>query len=263
MKAFRWIAILPAALMLVATASGSASARERETVNYNYDTSNHPRLSLKNINGDLTVDGWDKNRIEVTALKTASSTERLADIEIHAEMENDHLRIEVEFKTRNNWSSHGESMGVDFTVHVPRGSEIDAVEMVNGNVDLTHIDGDIEVSSVNGDVSGDKLGGNVEMATVNGEASLIANGGVDSISMHSVNGGVLLVLPRKFDARISAGTVHGSIRAVDGMGVDATSFTGSSMHGTVGKGGMQVDLNTVNGSIEIRREGESGLREKE
>ena len=70
-------------------------------------------------------------------------------------------------------------------------------------------------------------------------------------------------LPKSFDASISAGTLNGDIHAIDGLDVDATNFTGSSMQGKIGKGGLKVDLNTVNGSIEIRREGEGGTRDKE
>ena len=262
MKASQWIGVLPAALILLATASGPVSAQEKETINNNYDTGSHPRLSLKNINGDLTIQGWDKKRIEVTAVKTVGKKEHLNEVEIHSNMNDDHLRIDVKYDFDDNWG-RDVTVSVDFTIRVPYGTEIDAVELVNGDIEIQNVEGDVEVSSVNGEVSGEKLGGHVELATVNGEVSLVANGGVKSISMHSVNGGVTLVLPKKFDARINAGTVHGSIRAIDGLDVDATTFTGSSMQGTIGKGGLKVELNTVNGSIEIRHQGEGGSREKE
>jgi DUF4097 and DUF4098 domain-containing protein YvlB len=69
------------------------------------------------------------------------------------------------------------------------------------------------------------------------------------------------MLPKKFDARIEAGTVHGDITAIDGVDVDATKFTGSSMKGVIGKGTMKVDLSTVNGSIHIGREGGDAKKE--
>ncbi|HEX6789738.1 MAG TPA: DUF4097 family beta strand repeat-containing protein, partial [Candidatus Krumholzibacteria bacterium] len=148
-------------------------------------------------------------------------------------------------------------------LRVPSGTVIDAVELVNGDVDVRGIDGDVEISSVNGRVSGEMLGGNVELATVNGEVELVAADGVDSIRMHSVNGGVSLVVPKQFNARIKASTVHGSIRGMDGLDVDTKGWVGSSLQGTLGKGGLRVDLNTVNGSIEIREGSGSGAREKE
>jgi|SRR5688572_11020004 len=267
MKTSQWIGVLPAALILLATASGNVSAKETETSKDVYETGAHPRLSLRNINGSLTIQGWNKKEFEVTAVKTVGREEYLDDVEIRRNFDDDHLRIDVKYDDfddddENRWHN-GSIVSVDFTIRVPYGTEIDAVELVNGDIEIKNVEGDVEVSSVNGEVSGEKLGGHVELATVNGEVSLRADGGVKSIRMHSVNGGVTLVLPKKFDARINAGTVHGSIRAIDGLDVDATKFTGSSMQGTIGKGGLNVDLNTVNGSIEIRHEGEGGSRDKE
>lgn len=262
MKSLSWFALWPAAFVLVTAVTHPASARERETVNQAYDTGAHPRLSLKNINGGLVLDGWDKNRIEVTAVKTASSKEHLDDIQIRFRMHDDHLNIDVDLEHEDSWSRHGESPSVEFTIHVPRGTEVDKVELVNGDVKVMNIEGDLEASSVNGEVSGEMLGGDVTLSAVNGDVSLVATGAPSSIRMNSVNGGVTLVLPKKFDARIEAGTLHGNITAVDGLDVDATSFTGSSMRGVIGKGTMKVDLNTVNGSIQIRREGENGAGDR-
>jgi len=252
MNSLRWSVLIPA-LVLVATVTGSVSARETETIKQDYVTSEHPRLSLSNINGDLTIDGWDKNHIELTAVKTASSQERLDDMEVRFRMDDDHLTIEVNYDG-DDWHGTGYA-GVDFTLHVPKGTEIDEISMVNGDVDMKNIDGDVDVSSVNGTVSAEGLGGHVDLSTVNGKVSLVAGSQVDSIKLHSVNGGVYLMLPKKIDARINAGTVHGHIRAPDGLEIEETHFTGSSMRGTLGSGGMKVDLNTVNGSIEIRRKG--------
>jgi DUF4097 and DUF4098 domain-containing protein YvlB len=257
MKTLRWIVPGAAALVLAAAVTQTALAKESETLNQAYDTGAHPRLSLANVNGGVTIDAWDKNKVEVTALKTARNQEDLDDMRVSFEKNDDHISIRVEYKRDHHDWDHNESGGVDFTLHVPRGTEIDRVELVNGDVKITGVEGDVEASSVNGEVEGQKLGGDVALSTVNGEVSLVANSGVTSIRMNSVNGGINLYLPKKFDARIEAGTIHGDITAIDGVDVDATRFTGSSMKGVIGKGTMKVDLNTVNGSIQIRRAGES------
>ena len=263
MKTRRWITLAPAVFALVASASTLASARAHETVNQVYDTSDHPRLSLRNINGDATIEGWDKNRIEVTAVKSASSQDRLDDLDVKFDMDHDYLRIGVDIDSDHHWSHHEEGPNVEFTIHVPRGTRISGMSLVNGDVEITNVTGDVEASSVNGTVSGEKLGGDINLSTVNGRVELVATADAGAIRLHSVNGDVMLTLPKKFDARIEAGTLHGNITAVEGMDVEATSFTGSSMRGTIGKGGMKVDLNTVNGSIRIQREGDSGTKNRE
>jgi hypothetical protein len=55
--------------------------------------------------------------------------------------------------------------------------------------------------------------------------------------------------------------VHGDI-TTDGVDADVTKFVGTAMKGVIGKGTVKVDLNTVNGSIAIRREGEGGAKGK-
>jgi DUF4097 and DUF4098 domain-containing protein YvlB len=252
--------LLPAVLLLVATAPLAAPDRVQVTDRQAFDTDRTPRVSLKNINGDVVIEAWDQNRIEVELVKTAPSEELLERINVTMAMDDNHLRIESDLDEGNY---RGDAPSVDFTLRVPRGARIHSVELVNGNAEVLNVEGDVEISSVNGEVSGKNLGGEVDLATVNGAVSLVAKEGRSSIRMHSVNGGVLLVLPEKFDARIKAGTLHGDIVSIEGMDVDATGFTGSSMQGVIGKGTMKVDLNTVNGSIEIRREGEGGVRGKE
>jgi len=261
MKALHSLATWSAALMLAATVTQSASAGRTETIHRSYDTRATPRLSVENINGDLAIDGWDQNRIEISAVKQAPTSERLDDLRVTMEQDGDDVTIRVEYPRQNNFTD-GEGPRVDFTIHVPRGTRVARVEFVNGDVDISGVSGDVEASSVNGGISGEKLGGHVDLSTVNGGVKLLAVGGAGPIRLNSVNGDVTLILPKQFDARIVAGTLHGDITAIDGIDVDAKQFAGSSMRGVIGKGTMKVDLNTVNGSIDVRREGEGGGREK-
>jgi DUF4097 and DUF4098 domain-containing protein YvlB len=266
MKASLVIRLVSVVLVLFATVPAGVSARVEVKDVQVFDTGRQPRLSLKNINGNLTVEGWDKDRIEVTIVKTASSQELMEKIRVEARMDDNYLRIVGDFEDMDDDDGrnfNSKIAKIEFALKVPHGTRIHTIELINGNVELHNIEGDVDASSVNGRVSGEKLGGDVELATVNGEVSLVASGSVDSIRLHSVNGSVTLVLPKSFDANISAGTLHGDIYGMNGLDVDEARFTGSSMQGKIGKGGLKVDLNTVNGSIEIRREGEGGTREKE
>jgi Toastrack DUF4097 len=265
MKTLRWIVPGAAALVLAAAVTQNASAKVSETINQVYDTSAHPSLRIDNVNGALTLEGWDQNRIEITAVKTAGDAEDLAELKVELRKDGDNVVVHVKYPHENNFWNHGhEGPGVNFTIKVPKGTEIDKAEFVNGDIDITNVTGDVNASSVNGEVSGQKLGGDVNLSTVNGEVELVATSNIKSIMLNSVNGDIRLTLPKKFDARIEAGTIHGDIRAVDGLEVDETSFTGSSMSGVIGKGGMKVDLNTVNGSIRIQHGDEkSGKGDRE
>jgi hypothetical protein len=263
----RTTSILTPALAVLVFAGGTAFAERgvEEEIHQHYETGADARLSLKNLNGEVRVQGWDKNVIEVTAVKSASGPDRLDDATVHFDFEDDHLRINVEYEG-DDWNHRDDFVSVDFVIRVPRGARIDAIELVNGDVELRDVLGEVEASSVNGEVDGEGLGGDIDLSTVNGEVSLHVSERAASIRLSSVNGGVSLFLTGKINADVEASTVHGSIMTADGLGgleVDDSRFLGSSLKGTIGRGGMKIDLDTVNGSIEIRRESGKDSRERE
>lgn len=257
-----WMIVPALGALVLAGGTALAERGVQDEIHQRYETGAGARLSLKNLNGDVRVEGWDQKVIDVTAVKTASSEKRLDDAAVVFDFDDDHLRIEVEYED-HRWDYRDGYTGVDFVIRVPRGARIDAIELVNGDVVLRDVQGEIEASSVNGEVSGEGLGGAIDLSTVNGEVSLDVGEGAASIRLSSVNGGVSLVLPRKIDADLEASTVHGSIRSVEGLVVDDSRYVGSSVRGTIGRGGMKIDLGTVNGSIEIRHAdgGAAGERE--
>jgi DUF4097 and DUF4098 domain-containing protein YvlB len=106
-------------------------------------------------------------------------------------------------------------------------------------------------------VDASKLSGDVDLSTVNGNVTLEVNGDSKSIRLHSVNGVLSIVLPDEVNARVSASTVHGDIRGGGDLLVKETHFSGSSLDGIIGNGGGgRIALETVNGDIRIRREGQ-------
>ena len=249
------ITVLATVATMTAALAAPSSATEREEVNQTYQVGKDARLSLSNLNGSVSISGWDKKTIEVKATKTTSgSRERLDDVTINFDMKDDHLRIDVDYDDSEHWTDGG--VGVEFDIQVPRATRIKDIKLVNGDLEITNITGDVSASSVNGEVTGDKLGGEVQLSTVNGDVSLKTVVGDDSIELSSVNGSVTLLLPKKVNATLSASTIHGDVRGDLGHGV---THAGSSMDAVLGSGGTRIELSTVNGDIRIRRDG-SGAR---
>lgn len=256
MRTRRLAGAASAAILALLLATGAALADAQETVTRTFEAGADARLRLKNVNGDVRIEAGAGDRFEVTAVKTADKQERLADIEIRFDASGGDLEIEVKHE-QDGWSRRYSAGSVEFTIRVPRGADLDGVELVNGDLEVRGVNGDVRAASVNGDVSGEDLGGNVALSTVNGGVSLVASGRPDSIGLSSVNGAVELVLPADADASIEASTVHGEIRGTGGLEVKASKWVGSSLNGKIGKGaGTRIELETVNGSIEIRRAGE-------
>jgi hypothetical protein len=125
--------------------------------------------------------------------------------------------------------------------------------------------------TVNGDVSADSLGGVVSLATVNGDANFstssygqasTVNGSVhgaigssdwsEKLELRSVNGSVTIDLPADLNSDIEATTVNGSI-ATDFPITIRGRVNPRSLRGTVGAGGRALEIETVNGSVTLRR----------
>lgn len=249
------LAVVALAATLAAPAAGKKQwDKVKQESHESYDVGQDGRLTLGNINGDVTVTGYDGGTIEVDITRYASSQERMDAIDITSALKDGHLTIKVEMD--GDWHDDGHA-SVNFRIRVPKGTRLDDVELVNGDLALEGISGRVEGSSVNGDVTAEHLGGDADLSAVNGDVYLAVAGAVTSIKLNSVNGTVELVIPRDANARVSASTVHGSIRGTGEIKVEK-NFVGSSLSSVLGNGEGRIDLETVNGNIRISHGGDKG-----
>ena len=256
-----------------------------EDFSQSYSLSPQGRVSLKNVCGDIVIQSWNRNEVLVEAVKTAHSAERLAEVEIRVDADGDSVHIETEYPSygsfscsgSNGWSNESRIMAasVAYTLTVPRSARIDAVKVVNSNVDLSDLDGDVHISTVNGDVTAAALQGRAHLSTVNGRIDAegvsgpidfsTVNGTLDvhmaslesrqKVSLKSVNGEVILRLPRGAAVEVEASSVHGKIRNDFGWEVDEGRYVGRSLKANTGRDGARVKLSNVNGTIRIAQAG--------
>ena len=206
-------------------------------------------LSLENINGDVEITGWDKNEVQIDAQKKASDQQKLDDMKINVDASSSSVEIKTEYPhhmVNNNPGS------VHYTLHVPAGARIDKINLVNGAMTVQKLTGEINANLVNGKVRASELTGEADLATVNGsiEADYAALTNVREIKLKSVNGSINLTLPQSPNAQVDASVVNGSISTDFPLTVKGR-WVGKSMSGTLGSGGVQIELNNVNGSIHL------------
>ena len=141
---------------------------------------------------------------------------------------------------------------VDFTVKVPAGVRFFG-KTVNGNIDGVALRSDAAVETVNGRI-GLETTDTGSAITVNGsiDASVGASTWTDSLEFRTVNGSIHLRLPRNVNANVHAGTLNGGFQSDFPLMVK--SFGGRNRHidGTIGNGGRDLDLHTVNGRIQLQ-----------
>jgi DUF4097 and DUF4098 domain-containing protein YvlB len=141
---------------------------------------------------------------------------------------------------------------VRFAVGVPPGVRF-VGRAVNGDVDAQGLQGPVALATVNG-AAAFSTAAYGEAATVNGSirGTMGAAGWQDGLSFRTVNGSITLELPSDLSAEVRASTVNGEI--LTDFPLNATGrISRRQVAGTIGRGGRRLDLDTVNGSVRLRR----------
>jgi Toastrack DUF4097 len=233
------------ALFLAISAHAQVSQEFHRTVSL----PSNGRVSLDNVNGDVEITGWDRNEVQIDAVKRARDQQRLDEAQIEVEAGSDYVKVRTQYPhnhTNNNPAS------VHYTLHVPQNARLDRISLVNGALTVQKVVGGVDASLVNGKAHISDLSGEASISSVNGsiEANYASLSNVREIRLKSVNGSVELGLPASPNADVKASTVNGGIKSDFPLTVQG-SFVGHNVNGTLGSGGTRIDLSNVNGSIHI------------
>ena len=207
------------------------------------------RVSLENINGDVEITGWDRNEVQIDAVKRARDQQRLDEARIEVDAGSDSVGIRTRYpegRTNNNPAS------VHYTLHVPQNARLDRINLVNGSLNLQKVSGEVSTNLVNGKLQASDLAGRADLSTINGriEASYTSLNNVREIRLKSVNGSIELGLPDSPNADLQASTVSGGIRTDFPLEVQG-GYVGKKLSGKLGSGGTEIQISNVNGSIHV------------
>ena len=217
------------------------------------------RVSIENINGDVRIAVWDQNEVKVDAVKKAHQRERLDEVKIEVLNTADSVRIKTKYpdQTFNERGSrrYNNPASIEYTLTIPRKAHLDSAELVNGSLDIEGAEGDVKAACVNGRIKANGLMGEVKLSTVNGgvEATIVRLDDTKGVSLNSVNGTIVLIIPANASAQVRANTVHGAITNDFGLQVNDEQYVGHDLSGQIGSGGPRVRLSNVNGPISIKR----------
>lgn len=149
--------------------------------------------------------------------------------------------------------THRNDVIVNFTVRLPANVRLGAATMV-GDVRVTGASAPLVLHTVSGEVDAATAQGPVQASSMNGgvRVRIDAFGDTGAVSLKTINGSVTAELPPRLDARVSAKTINGSIATDYGLTVNG-KFMSHDLEGTLGRGGREVSLETVNGSIHLHK----------
>lgn len=249
-----------AALALVVFVAPAAQAQDFE---WRGQIDQGGALEVHGVNGRIEAVAGPGRQVVVTAEMREGNKGRVDDVTIDVVEHAGGVVICAMYPTRpgkrenrcapgdTRLSNYDNNTRVDFRIEVPAGVDLVA-GTVNGDVEVRRIDGDVRASTVNGDVAVES-GGNAEASTVNGSIrASMASDLQDDLRFKTVNGSVTVSLPAGANADVEAATVNGSLESDFPLTVQGR-FSNRRMRGTIGDGGHVLLLETVNGSVTIRR----------
>lgn len=230
---------------------------------------------VKNIIGPIHVTGHDANRVEMHATETVrgdmqADIERArAEMQLRTETEPGRVAIRVrnvdgDSGRRSNWDNY--SIAYDIEVRVPRGATLEISTVNEGDVTVEDVNGEFDLSNVNGAVRLVRAGGGGSIHTVNGDVDAsFARSPSEATSFHTVNGELDVTFPANLSAELAFHTLQGDVFTdfdVESLSAppDVQRNRGRYVMNTnrnsayrVGTGGERHTFNTLNGDILVRK----------
>lgn len=222
-------------------------------------------VEIKGVNGDVSAVFASGNEVRVTAVKRARRSDP-EDVKIEVVEHGDGVTICAVYPTprrsrhenacapgdEGHMNTENNDVQVTFTVYLPAGVRLSA-NTVNGDIEAAQLRSDLEATTVNGSIRL-STSGIAEATTVNGSITA-AMGRADwtgALQFQTVNGGIALDLPRELNTEVTAHTVNGDIQTDYPLMVQGR-ISPRRLRGTIGSGGRSLMLETVNGSIALRK----------
>lgn len=243
------IAVLAAATVLSSCDDFTGFDRAKEDFHYSYSFQPGGRLDIDNTNGSIDVTGWDRNTIDVSGTKYASTDDLLKDVQIKVNVSGNNVSIRTETPKE---LFHG-GFGARYLIRVPRQITLTRAHTTNGSFSIEDLEGGGHVMSTNGRISLARDTGDYELGTTNGTIDLEECSGVEratttngsvrgrlragAIEAESTNGGIDFTIAKpQEDKAVRLSTTNGSITLA------LTEFHGNPINAETTHGGVTLRL---------------------
>jgi hypothetical protein len=255
------LSILGLGALAASSASGQAQAQNPQT--WKGTILQGSALEIKGVNGGITAAASAGAEAEVSAVmrgRRNNPAEVKLDILQHADgvticavyPSTDGRPNECQPGDGGRMNVRDNDVTVAFTVRVPPGVRFIG-KTVNGDVRAEGLSAPVLVTTVNGDASF-STSAHGEASSVNGSITGAMGSTMwnDGLRFRSVNGSVSLDLPPDASTDVDVSTVNGSISTDFPMTI-AGRINPKRLNGTIGAGGRTMSIETVNGSVTIRK----------
>jgi cellobiose-specific phosphotransferase system component IIB len=227
--------------------AGASTGIAQQRISKRYPTGKNVRLQLKNIQGTITVESWDRDEIKVSATLESPSAQ------FSPRQLNDGLSIDVMSDNRGR----GDVGDVNFKIQVPVNTSVD-VETRRGDIHVSNVRGESLRARVSSEGDIDLTGitaTRVEASNTSGDILFdgeFARGG--SYEFLSGHGAINIRIPGNSAFRLVAATTSKKIALGHFWNNSFQSFGGGRKYvGDVGDGRASVTVTNLSGSISFIR----------
>jgi len=221
----------------------SLVSADTETFDETYEVSSGTLFEIRNRNGSVNIQGWDRSQIKVHAAKKTHWGGKLENVEIQVS-EGPDFKIETIHLVKNP------RVSVSYDLRVPLSVIVKFVRTSNGKIELEATHGDTEVEASNGKIEVKDAVGDINAHTSNGAIEIKDVKGF--ISAHTSNGAIELNLASDLNVDLEAKTSNGKIK-LDDLEVVVKEISKNTLRGKIGKGGKKISCRTSNGRIVLKK----------
>jgi Toastrack DUF4097 len=203
-------------------------------------------------NGGIDVKGTGRGDLLVRAKVTANAETEARAREIVAAVRIDAASDRIAADGPRGLG-RGEGWSVSYRLEVPTRTSL-KLESVNGGINVSGVDGQLEFQTTNGGVSLAGLSGDVRGRTTNGGVNVDLDGASwqgTGLDVRTSNGGVRLKVPAAYSAQLEAETVNGGLNIE--FPVTIQGRRSRQVQATLGAGGPLIHVQTSNGGVSVTR----------
>ncbi|MDH3439684.1 MAG: DUF4097 family beta strand repeat-containing protein [Gammaproteobacteria bacterium] len=218
-----------------------------DDVNEIMDADSDGTVTVSNVAGSVEIQGWSRSQVEVTG-ELGSRVEELI-----FERDGDEILIKVRVPRNRNGG-----ISSDLSISVPVGSSLQ-VHTVSADITVSDVEGEQELESVSGDVETEAHASDIELGSVSGDVEVQGDNQSIRSRLSTVSGDIDT---DSLAGEIDAESVSGDVSAINGSFERAmlNTVNGEIVFRAALLDGGRMDVETVNGSVDIEYDGDVSAR---
>ncbi|MCA0366275.1 MAG: hypothetical protein LCH67_19715 [Bacteroidetes bacterium] len=278
--------IMPFLTVLVFSCSNISGQKTKfeETINKEFKVASNSVLAVYNINGSISVEGYNGDKVLIEVDKTISGKtseileEGLKEFKLEFEQKGDSVIVFIAepWDSRpqvRHWNKKEKKIqyehNLNFRIKVPQNLNLDISTINDGDITVNQVEGFMKVNNINGAITVNNAKNANEIHTINGDVNITyASLPPDNAKYYTLNGKLTVEFPEDLSADCSFKSFNGEFftnfenieklpskiqKIVNTNGNETTHKLNQGSKIRIGKGGKDLNFETFNGNIYIKK----------